>query len=512
VNLAELPSAERRRIRQLAAEEKAWRERAARLEFGEPDPDMARVHLLEYIRLLHPWYLAGWYHRELCQELDLFSRAVTRRQSPRLMISAPPRSGKSQIVSRDLPVHHLGRNPDHSIVIATYGQDLANEMSRDAMLVRDQSLGLWPHLAPSGRNGVEHWQTAGGGSVLAVGAGGPLTGRDMDVGILDDIIKNWEEAQSKTICDSRWNWYASTFYTRLEPGGGIISMQTRWSENDPNGRMMRQAAEGAENWKMLVFPAIAEKDEYDARGNLLRREGEALHPERYDLPALEQIRKVLPPRVWGALYRQAPASDAGGIFDADWLLKRYAHDPQRPPTPYDEILVSIDGTFDDPATSDFVSIVAIGRKGRAEFHVLDEIHRRMDFVATRAALRDFTVKWRPSTILIERAANGFALISELKSEFAGVIGFTPAEYGSKKQRAIMSTSYYAAGNVYFPRAPFVSDMVEELKDYPAGANDDRVDALSQAFIHWQQKWQKGADDKALAANLADLAKSYGWNG
>lgn len=486
--------------------ELAWREAERTLTFGPPDPFIAQGHLLEYMRLHHPKYLVGWFHRELCRELDLFSRAVTLEQSPRLVISAPPQHGKSEIVSRKFPVHHLGNNPGHKIALASYGQSLANDMSRDARSTRDDSAtGDWEGLAPGDKNGVEHWLTADGSSFKAVGAGGALTGSGAHILILDDPIKNWEEAHSQTIRDSRWSWYMSTATTRMAPGGGILVMATRWHEDDISGRILKLNEQGLEKWRVVNFPGLAEEDE------IYRKRGEALHPERYTTEALEQKRRVMPPRIWAALYQQRPTPDGGGIFERGWLTERFLHDPQRPPEPYDEIMVSIDATLTDAATSDFVAMVVIGRKGTTQFDVLDEVHDRMSYVGLRSAARDLIVKWRPSIILIERAASGHALIDELKSEFPAVIGFKPSEFGSKDTRAIMVTPLFEGKNVRFPKeGRFTSDFVEELASFPSGAHDDRVDALAQGLIHWTKKFQAGRDDRALTANLQDLAKAFGF--
>lgn len=500
----ELSPQERAHLQRLGAREKEWKAAAAALQFGPPDPEMAPYHLLEFIRTRHPWYLVGWFQRELCAALDRFSRAVAEGRSPRLLIAAPPRHGKSQIVSRDFPVWHLARNPRHEVVVASYGQDFTNDLSRDARQVRDAAVEDWPHLAPGDRDGVENWRIAGGGSYFAVGVGGPLTGRGCNVLILDDPLKNWEEASSKLIREARWNWYASTAYTRLMPGGGVLAMATRWHESDPSGRMLKQIEDGEEKWEVLSYPAIAEADE------AFRKEGEPLHPERYSREALEQIKRVLPARMWAALYQQRPTPDTGGMFQREWLARRYSHDPQRPPVPYTEILISCDATFQDAATSDFVSMVVLGRNAAyTDFHVLDEVHQRLSYTATRTVLRDLHRKWRPGVVLIERAASGHALIDDLEGEFAGVVGFKPAEYGSKDTRAALATPLFESGCVAFPEAEWTGDFVEELAAYPAGTNDDRVDAVSQALIYWMKRRDAGKGGAALGRGLRGLVGRLG---
>jgi predicted phage terminase large subunit-like protein len=490
-------AARRRATLEVIEREIRWREQAATLTLGEPDPELARAHLLEFTRHGHPAYHVGWFHRELAFELERFSRDVTLGKSPRLLIAAPPRSGKSEQVSKRFPVWHLGHNPTHELIWASYSQDFVNDLSRDARSVRDEYVDWWPHLAPGNRDSVERWTIEGGGSYTAVGAGGPATGRGAHIFGIDDPFKNWEEASSPTTRESRWNWYTSTAYTRLAPGGGILVMATRWHADDMSGRMLRQLANGTEPWRVLSFPAIAEEDEP------YRKRGEALHPERFDLERLEQIKVVQGSRMFAAMYQQRPTPDTGGLYQRAWCDRRYHHDPQRPPQPYTEIVASLDGTFNDAATSDFVSIQAWGRIGWTEYHLLDEVHDRMSYTGARQAARDFARKWRPNAFVVEAAAGGHALLDDLKKEVPALISFKPSEWGKKEIRAQLAAPMWEAGCVVLPNAAFTGDFVEELVSFPAGSHDDRVDAMSQVFIWWQQRRGSGGT-AALNAMMAGL--------
>ena len=502
-------SREARQATRLALEaELGWRRAAETLDFGAPDVALARRHLLEFVRWGHPAYQTGWFHRELCAELERFSREVAAGRSPRLLISAPPRHGKSEIVSRRWPVWHLGQHPGHEIVVASYGQELANDMSRDARGIRDQvleELGFgWSHLAAADKDGVEFWRVAGGGSYKAVGAGGPLTGRGANCLAIDDPFKNAEEADSLTIRESRWGWFRTTAYTRLAPGGGIIVMNTRWHHDDMTGRALEQLRLGDEDWRVVSFPAIAEEDEP------FRRAGEPLHADRYPLPALEQIRRVLGSRAWNALYQQRPTPESGGLFKRAWLAHRYHHDPQRPPKPYDEIVVSVDATFKATKGSDAVSIQVWGRYGWTKYHLLDRVHGRMSYVETRQALRDIVRKWpRVSAVIIEEKANGAALIDELRAEIPGVIPFVPDAYGDKVSRANRATPTWEAGCVELPAdVPWVSDFVEEHAGFPLAAHDDDVDAGTQVLLWWAER-RGSVDHGAAAARINSLLDALG---
>jgi len=487
-----------------AQEEIRWKRATQALEFEPPTPRMARRHLLEFVRWSHPAYVAGWFHRELCAELEWFSREVAAKRSPRLLIAAPPRHGKSEIVSKQWPVWHLGNYPADELVVSSYGQDLANDMSRDARAVRDGVLEEpafgWGHLAPGDKDGVELWKVAGGGTYKAVGAGGPLTGRGAHALVIDDPFKNSEEADSEVIRESRWNWYRSTAYTRLAPGGGILVMATRWHHDDLSGRLLKQLQAGEEAWRVVSFPAIAEEDEP------FRLAGEALHPDRYPVVALEQIRRVVGSRTWSALYQQRPTPESGGLFKRAWLSHRFAHDPQRPPKPYDEIVISVDATFKGSKTSDYVSIHVWGRWGWSEYHVLDEVHGRMSYTETRQKLRDLYRKWpRAAAVLVEEKANGAALLDDLRSEIPCLIPFVPDRFGDKVSRAQRATPTWEAGCVKLPAdAPWVSDFVEEHAAFPLGAHDDRVDDGSQVMLWWAERRMAGGGSAALNRGMAGL--------
>lgn len=494
------PAAARRRATRLVLErEIEWRRAAERLELGAPDPDMARAHLLEFVRWGQPRYKVGWFHRELCAELERFSADVIAGRNPRLLIAAPPRHGKSEIVSRRFPVWHLGRAPEHEVVVASYGQSLADRMSRNARGVREWASEWWPHLSPrpGGTDGVELWEIAGGGSYKAVGVGGALTGDGAHVLVIDDPFKNREEADSETIREARWLWFTETAYTRLAPGGGVLAMATRWHEDDISGRILSELAE-VEGWRVVSFPAIAEVDEP------YRKVGEALHPERYTREYLDQVHIVIGSRAFAALYQQRPSPAGGAMFLREWLTKRYTHDPQRPPKPYNQRVISVDATFKGTDGTDYVSMGVWGRYEWREHHRLDQVRARMSYVACRQALRDLVTKWSPDAVLIETKGNGEALLSDLATEIPGLIGRNPDAHGNKASRAAVATPRFEAGEVSLPAGVlWVNDYVEELVSFPFGAHDDMVDDTSQYFL-WCQEQRARSTSKKVTAGMAAI--------
>lgn len=438
----------------------------------------ARKGLSYFTLHTKPDYLLGWVHKEICDELDRFLQDVADKKSPRLIITMPPRSGKSELVSRRFPAFALGRNPELQIIATSYSSDLSQRFNRDVQRVIDDE--KYFDLFPNTRLSNSRVRTDSRGSYIrtsdlfeivghagayrSCGVGGGITGQGADILIIDDPIKDRAQAGSKTIRDSIWDWYTSTAYTRLSPGGGVIVMATRWHTDDLIGRLIQRMGEG-DTFRIVNYPAIAEHDE------LHRKAGEALHPERYPLSTLQQIKKTIGSRDWEALYQQHPVPDGGALFKLEWFRRWTASSL---PPEFDHTLMSWDMTFKDSKNSDYVVGQVWGKKG-PNFYLLDQVRGQWDFVKTKEMVRVLAQKWpRVVRKLVEDKANGSAVISELKSTVAGFVPITPTE--SKEARASSVTPYFEAGNVFIPEdsaAPWVPHYVSELLEFPAGSHDDQ---------------------------------------
>ena len=438
--------------------------------------------LAPFILRMKPDYRMGWVHEEICNRLDYFLEDVQERRSPRLMIAMPPRHGKSELASRMFPAYALGRNPDMSIIATSYSADLAGRMNRDVQRIMDgeEYRAVFPAVRLPGKGSLRSRTSEffelenSSGAYRSAGVGGGITGMGGDILIIDDVLKDRAAADSPTIRQSVWDWYTSTLYTRLAPGGGIIVINTRWHQDDLCGRLLAaEAAESGDNWDVINFPAVAEQDETH------RRQGEALHPERYSLEQLQKIRAAVGERDWAALYQQHPVPDGGAIFRKEWL--RY-YVPTDLPATWDAQVISWDMTFKDGDSTDYVVGQVWGRRG-ANFYLLDQIRRRMGFTDTLAAFVGMAKKWaRVARKLVEDKANGPAVIDALKTHISGIVPVEPD--GSKTARAYAVTPFFEAGNVFFPSpslSPWVVQLVEELTSFPSGAHDDQVDAMTQAL-------------------------------
>ena len=444
----------------------------------------ARNNLLSFISVTYKDYKIGWVHQEICQTLDNFLKDLIEGKRPRLIITMPPRSGKSEIVSRRFPAYFLGKYPDLSIISVSYSATLAEDFCRDVQRIidSDEYKKIFSDTKLSDKKDKNYKRTSDifeivghKGVYCSAGVGGGITGKGCDILIIDDPIKNRQEANSENTRKKIFDWYSSTAYTRLSPIGGVIMMCTRWHLDDLIGKVLND--KGQKPFHVISYPAIAEHDEPH------RKQGEALHPERFSLEILNEIKSTLSASDWLSLYQQRPTPEGGAIFETSKL--RY-YDESSEPKRFDQIVGSWDMTFKENKTSDFVVGQLWGRKG-SEFYLLDMVRDRMDFVKTLKVFINFANKHKNCNCwLVEDKANGTAIISTLKKYISGIIPITPKE--SKQERAYAITPYLEAGNIFFPKnQKFTKDLEEEMLQFPAGAHDDTVDSMTQALNYFRMK-------------------------
>lgn len=444
-----------------------------------------------FVCAMRPAYLMGWVHKRICAELDAFLQAIVDKKSPRLMLTVPPRHGKSELASRLFPAYVLGRDPDMSIIATSYSAALSSRFNRDVQRVIEQP--EYAAIFPESTLSQKNIRTVSGaymrnsdifeivnhqGAYRSAGVGGGVTGMGGNCLIVDDPIKDRAEADSPTIRDKIWDWYTSTLYTRCAPGGGILVIQTRWHMDDLAGRLLEADRKGeGDHWRVVNFPALATEDEP------YRKQGEALHPERYPLEQLHAIKAAIGLRDWEALYQQHPTPDGGAIFKKEWLRYWY---PKDLPAQFERTCISWDMTFKDGDESDFVVGQVWGRQG-GNFYLIDQVRGRMGFTDTLTAFKKLAAKYpQIARKLVEDKANGPAVIDSLKNQISGIVPVDPD--GSKTARAHAVTTFFEAGNVYVPHpdhCPWASEYIAELTQFPSAAHDDQVDATTQALRDMQ---------------------------
>lgn len=434
--------------------------------------DYAYSRLISYAAYQWPGYTDAPHHRLIARHLE----AVERGEIKRLMITMPPRHGKSMLASEFFPAWYMGRNPEHYVVTATYAQELADDFGRKVKnqiedggfqaifpgvgLADDSKSAKRFHI--EGHSGGYEHATRQRGAFYAVGVGGPLTGRGAHLLLIDDPVKNREDAESEVIRKKTKDWYTSTAYTRLMPGGRIVIIQTRWHEDDLAGWL--QADHGHEDWTVLNLPAI--------NGN-----GEALWPEQYPVEALEQIKRALPPRDWSALYQQRPSPETGDYFKREWIIPSEVIPPRE--------TMAIYGGSDYAVTADggdytVHAVVGVAHDGR--MYLLDLWRAQASSDVWVDAFCSLVRKWKPigwaeETGQIKSGVGPFLLRRMIETESLVAREQFPTR-GDKAIRAQSIRGRIATQGLYVPaNAPWLTDLINEMMSFPVGVHDDQVDAL-----------------------------------
>lgn len=438
--------------------------------------ELARRHYINYVELVHHgrWKRAD--HLNLvCNELE----KVLTGQTKRLMIFMPPRHGKSMTVTKTFPSYFLGKFPNKRVIEVSYGDELAKEFGEaNRTKVMEFGQRLFGIEVSTSQATKTNWNLAGyDGGMISAGIGGVITGKGADLLIIDDPIKNRQEAESETFRKHVIQEYQSSIRTRLHAGGAIIIILTRWHEADLAGWLLNPENGEPEDWTILSLPAICDDPEHDL---LHRPLGKALWPSGgYDEVWAAETKKAVGSYAWASLYMQTPSPSEGGMFKRS-LWKFYKIAPKK----FTRVIQSWDCTFKDKKESDYVVGQVWGEIG-ADRYLLDQVRGQLSFTETVSAMRTLSAKWKIAIMkLVEDAANGPAVINYLKHEIPGLCPVQPE--GGKVVRAQAFSPLAEAGNVYLPDpsiAPWVHDFIEEFAVFPNGAHDDQVDAATQANIY-----------------------------
>ncbi|MGE0399935.1 MAG: phage terminase large subunit [Kofleriaceae bacterium] len=450
--------------------------------------------------------------------LDLIDAAlvsVAKGETDRLIISMPPQEGKSERTTHYGALWLLMQNPSLRLAIVSYADDIAafhsTKIRNDIITFdgSDENVDLGLRLQP-GSNAASRWSLARTtkrpkpGGLIARGIGAALTGRPVDVLLIDDPVKDFRAADSELQSEQSWQWWMSVARPRLRPGAPVILILTRWSEKDLAGRLLAKQADdeqsGAEHfdrWTVVNIPAQAQHDPAKGETDPLGREpGEFMISARGRSQAQWQATKVATePRAWTALYQGRPSPDIGNVWQRPWWRRFDAamHSVAEGGTgafrvKCDELIASWDMTFKETAGTDYVVGQVWARRG-ADVYLLDQVRRRMSFTETVAAVEAQKRRWpQLSAVLIEDKANGPAVIAQLRSKIPGLIAVEPD--GSKFARANAVSPFVQAGNVWLPTKEVAlmvdagfdpEELIDEAAAFPNGAHDDTVDATSQAL-------------------------------
>lgn len=430
------------------------------------------------------------------KHLDVLDRAlmdVSEGKIKRLIVTMPPRHGKSERVSKKFPAWHIGKYPNDEIILASYALSLSrdnNRIARDTFMDRS---GLFGVSISNARQSAESWGIEGyRGGVNAAGVGGPITGKGARIAIIDDPIKNAEEANSEVVREAVWSWYTSTLYTRLTPDGRIIVVMTRWHEDDLVGRLLKKEAdeikEGThkgERWTVINFPAVAEDNDH-----LGREPGEALWPEfGFDVQRLEQIKSDVGSYVFNALYQQRPSAAGGTIFKREYFKyfrEETIHNIQYlivGNKRYDKMkcwaFQTVDTANSEKTINDYFVVSTWYVTPEHDLLLYDVYRTHITGPDQKPLMKEMVYRYRPKFQAIEDKTFGTNLIQECKREGMSI---RPIKVDKDKvTRSLVIAARYEVGKVYHRQdAQWLTDYEDELLSFPRGKHDDQVDTASIA--------------------------------
>jgi predicted phage terminase large subunit-like protein len=437
--------------------------------------ELCRDDFLSFVKTVWPDFIAGRHHRIIAEKLE----RVARGELKRLIINMAPRHTKSEFASFLFPAWMMGRNSKMKIIQATHTTELAVNFGRKTknLIESDEYKEIFPDVKlaidskASGR-----WDTNKGGMYYAVGVGSNLAGRGGDLVIIDDPHSE-QTAMSNTGFDDAWDWYTGGPRQRLQPGGSIVLVQTRWSEKDMTGQLLRAMAKDpiADQWEVVELPAIFE-------------DGTPCWPEYWSLEDLNAVRASIPPSKWNAQYQQNPTGEENAIIKREWW--RVWTKEKVPQLQY--VIQSLDTAFSKRETSDFSAITTWGvfypNEGGSgpNLILLDSKKGRWDFPELKQVALDLYKFWEPDTIIIEAKASGLPLTQELRNMGIPVVNFTPSRGNDKISRVHSVSPLFEAGMVWVPDETWADELVEEVAAFPNGEFDDLVDSMTQALMRYRQ--------------------------
>jgi predicted phage terminase large subunit-like protein len=391
----------------------------------------------------------------------------------------PPRHTKSEFASFLLPAWMVGRNPKLKIIQATHTGELAIRFGRKAktLIDSDDYRKIFDTRLREDSQAAGRWETAQGGEYFAAGVGGAITGRGADLLIIDDPHSE-QDALSATAMESAYDWYTSGPRQRLQPGGKIVCVMTRWSTKDLTGKLLAHQKEAkSDKWHVVEFPAILEDDDPPV----------PVWPEYWKLEELESVKATLPVGKWNAQWMQNPTSEEGAILKREWWRK---YDREDIPALH-HVIQSYDTAFLKKETADYSAITTWGifypdEDSGANLILLDAIKGRYEFPELRRLALEQYKYWNPETVIVEAKASGLPLTHELRQMDIPVINFTPSKGNDKHVRVNTCAPLFESGMIWAPDEKFAQEVIEECAAFPFGDHDDLVDSTTQAIMRFRQ--------------------------
>ena len=436
--------------------------------------EKAQKDFMVFVKYVYENFIEGTHHKKIA---TLFEKLSTTPGS-RIIVNMPPRHTKSEFASYLLPAWLIGKNPKLKIIQTTHTAELAVRFGRKVRNLME--LQIYKDIFPDVDLRVDskaagRWETGQGGEYYAAGVGGAITGRGADLLIIDDPHSE-QDALSETAMEGAYEWYTSGPRQRLQPGGSIVVVMTRWSLKDLTGKLLK--AQGSDvmsdQWDVVEFPAILPSDNI-------------LWPEFWKKDELLRVKASLSLGKWNAQWQQNPVAEEGAIIKKEWWNKWEKKDI--PPVSY--IMQSYDTAFSKKETADYSAITTWGvfkpKEGEPEAIILMDAQRgRWDFPELKAkALQEYTY-WEPDMVIVEAKASGTPLTDELRATGIPVVNYTPSKGRDKHTRMHMVAPIFESGKVWAPERRFAEEVIDECAAFPHGDNDDYCDSMSMALIRYRK--------------------------
>ena len=429
----------------------------------------------DFICRLDPEPKRWGHHQHIAAEFT----KISSKKKGRLIINMPPRHTKSEFASYLLPAWMVGREPKLKIIQATHTAELAIRFGRKAknLIDREDYTKIFKTRLQEDSKAAGRWETSEGGEYFAAGVGGAITGRGADLLIIDDPHSE-QDALSPNALESAYEWYTSGPRQRLQPGGKIVLVMTRWSQKDLTGMLIKNQSEvKADQWHVVEFPAIMDHGS----------KPKPVWPEYWKLDELEKVQATLPVGKWNAQWMQNPTAEEGAILKREWWRK-YKHEdiPQ-----IQHVIQSYDTAFLKKETADYSAITTWGifypdEDSGANLILLDAIKGRYEFPELRRLALEQYDYWKPETVIVEAKASGLPLTYELRKMDIPVMNFTPSKGNDKHARVNSVAPLFESGMIWAPEQKFAEEVIEECAAFPYGDHDDLVDSTTQAIMRFRQ--------------------------
>ena len=452
------------------------RDRAKQLLSGiseEEKKEKAKNNFLDFTKHIWPDFIEGEHHKII---VDKFNK-LAKGEIKRLIVNMPPRHTKSEFASTLLPAWMIGREPKLKIIQTTHTGELAVRFGRKAKTLIDspEYQEIFQTRLREDSQAAGRWETAQGGEYFAAGVGGAITGRGADLLIIDDPHSE-QDAMNITALERAYEWYTSGPRQRLQPGGKIVCVMTRWNTKDLTGILLKNQSEPkSDQWDIVEFPAIMPS-------------GKPVWPEYWKLDELESVKASLSLGKWNAQWMQNPTSEEGAILKREWwkdwdkdYIPRLEH-----------VIQSYDTAFMKKETADYSAITTWGifrenEDSPAQLLLLDAVKDRFEFPELRRVAKEQYDYWQPETVLVEAKASGLPLTYELRNMGIPVINYTPSRGNDKHTRVNSVAPLFESGNIWAPLSKqFAQEVIEECAAFPYGDHDDLVDSTTQAVMRFRQ--------------------------